>query len=82
MVLFTKRSGSSQCTPPVPEEDTAVVSLAQGDWEWVSSIFSQTVSSVQTDTDVVNYVVYTPVQKETHKRVGKAKKKKKKKKKH
>lgn len=31
---------------------------------------------MQTDTDAVNYVVYTPVQKETHKRVGEAKKKK------
>lgn len=42
----------------------------------MSSIFSQTAFSVQTDTDAVNYVVYTPVQKETHKRVGEAKKKK------
>jgi len=74
LFLFAKRSGSSRSTLQVPEEDTAVVALAQGDWEWVSSNFSQTVSSEQTDTDAVNYVVYTPEQKETHKRVGEAKK--------
>jgi len=33
LFLFAKRSGSSQSTLQVPEEDTAVVALAQGDWE-------------------------------------------------